>query len=252
MKISLIVAVYNRDESILRALNSIKSQTYKDIEIVVIDGASSDNTVEIAKSVLSDNDIFISEKDRGIYDALNKGIKNSSGDVIGFLHSDDLYYDNNVISKIHDFFYKDRSLDIVFGNATFFKKGMINKIIRNYQSDNLSIKNLAWGKMPAHTAMFFRKKLFQNYGMFNIKYKICGDYEFICRIMATKNINSIYIPETFIKMQIGGLSTRGLTSAITVNKETLMACRDNGIYTNIFMIMSKYPSKIMQLIYKES
>lgn len=173
MKISLIVAVYNRDDCILRALNSIKSQTYKDIEIVVIDGASSDNTIEIAKSVLSENDIFISEKDSGIYDALNKGIKNSSGDIIGFLHSDDLYYDNNVISKIQDFFYKDSSLDIVFGNATFFKKGMTNKIIRNYQSDNLSIKNLAWGKMPAHTAMFFKKKLFQNYGMFNIRYEIC-------------------------------------------------------------------------------
>lgn len=252
MKISLIVAVYNRDDCILRALNSIKSQTYKDIEIVVIDGASSDNTIEIAKSVLSENDIFISEKDSGIYDALNKGIKNSSGDIIGFLHSDDLYYDNNVISKIQDFFYKDSSLDIVFGNATFFKKGMTNKIIRNYQSDNLSIKNLAWGKMPAHTAMFFKKKLFQNYGMFNIRYEICGDYEFICRIMATKNIKSLYIPETFIKMQIGGISTRGLRSAITVNKETLMACRENGIYTNIFMIMSKYPSKIMQLIYTGS
>ena len=250
MKISLITAVYNREKTIQRALESIKSQTCKDIELVVVDGGSSDKTIDIVKSSISKSDIFITEKDDGIYDALNKGINISSGEIIGFLHSDDLYFDTNTLSKVSKIFLNNNDIDIVYGNAIFFKGEITSKVVRNYRSDKLSVKNLAWGKMPAHTAMFFRKRIFHDYGVFDKTYKISGDYEFLCRIMKTGRINSYYIPETLIKMQLGGISTGGLANAMIINKEFLRACYANGIYTNLFMILSKYPSKIMQYINK--
>lgn len=159
MKISIITAVFNRQDTILRAIQSIKNQTYENIEIIVVDGGSTDNTVNIARTLLSDKDVIISEQDSGIYDALNKGIDASSGDVIGFLHSDDFYNDNNVISKASKCF-ANENCDVVYGNAAFFKKDNPNKTIRKYKSDELSIRNLAWGKMPAHTSMFLKKNNF--------------------------------------------------------------------------------------------
>lgn len=249
MKISIITAVYNREKTLSRALKSIKEQIYKNIEIIVIDGKSVDRTIEIAKSFLTSEDTFISEKDDGIYDALNKGISAATGDIIGFLHSDDFYENNKVLSTIAEFFNKN-NLDIVYGNASFFKKDNPAKIIRKYKSDKLSVKNLAWGKMPAHTSMFFRKDIFQEYGLFNTDYRICGDYEFLCRIIVSGDIKSHHIPKTFIKMQLGGVSTGGITNTIIINKETLKACRQNGIYTNMIMLFTKYPSKIMQYINK--
>lgn len=249
MKISIITAVFNRQDTILRAIQSIKNQTYENIEIIVVDGGSTDNTVNIARTLLSDKDVIISEQDSGIYDALNKGIDASSGDVIGFLHSDDFYNDNNVISKASKCF-ANENCDVVYGNAAFFKKDNPNKTIRKYKSDELSIRNLAWGKMPAHTSMFLKKTIFQDCGLFNTKYKICGDYEFLCRIMTSRDIRSYYIPDIFVKMQLGGISTGGLKNSLIINMETLNACKDNGIYTNLLMLVTKYPSKIMQFIFR--
>ena len=247
MKISVITATYNREKSILRSIDSTKSQDYKNVELVMIDGESSDKTVEVAKPYLTENDILISEKDKGIYDALNKGIENSTGEIIGFLHSDDIFSTKSVLSMIASVF-KENDVDLVYGDASFFKGENINKSIRKYKSDKLSKKNLAWGKMPAHTAMFFKKEIYQRYGYFKTNYKICGDYEFLCRIASRANIKSLYIPQVFVRMQTKGASTSGLRSTIQLNKEIYKACNENKIYTNYFMIMSKYPSKILQFL----
>ena len=247
MKISVITATYNREKSILRSIKSTKSQDYKNVELVMIDGGSSDETVELAKPYLTKNDILISEKDKGIYDALNKGIENSTGEIISFLHSDDIFSDNNVLSMIASVF-KENDVDLVYGDASFFKGESINRSIRKYKSDKLSKKNLAWGKMPAHTAMFFKKEIYQKYGYFKTNYKICGDYEFLCRISSRANIKSLYFPQVFVKMQTKGASTSGFSSTIQLNKEIYKACNENNIYTNYFMIMSKYPSKILQFL----
>ena len=162
MKFSIITATYNREKTIKRSIESTKSQDYKNVELVMIDGASSDKTVEAAKPYLTKNDILISEKDKGIYDALNKGIENSTGEIIGFLHSDDIFSTKSVLSMIASVF-KENDVDLVYGDASFFKGKNINKSIRKYKSDKLSKKNLAWGKMPAHTAMFFKKEIYQRY-----------------------------------------------------------------------------------------
>tara|TARA_B100001109_G_C18791375_1_gene440235 strand:- start:201 stop:953 length:753 start_codon:yes stop_codon:yes gene_type:complete len=247
MKFSIITATYNREKTIKRSIESTKSQDYKNVELVMIDGASSDKTVEAAKPYLTKNDILISEKDKGIYDALNKGIENSTGEIIGFLHSDDIFSTKSVLSMIASVF-KENDVDLVYGDASFFKGKNINKSIRKYKSDKLSKKNLAWGKMPAHTAMFFKKEIYQRYGYFKTSYKICGDYEFLCRITSRTNIKSLYIPQVFVKMQTKGASTSGFSSTIQLNKEIYKACNENKIYTNYFMIMSKYPSKILQFL----
>jgi len=247
MKISVITATYNRDKTIERTINSIKSQNYSNIELIVVDGASIDRTVSKVHALLGKNDIFITEKDHGIYDALNKGIALSSGDVIGFLHSDDIYFDNKILSKVADFF-SDEKIDVVYGDACFFRGDNVDKIVRDYRSDELSVKNLSRGKMPAHTAMFFRKSVYQKYGFFKTSYLIAADYEFLCRVATSGNIKKKHVSEQFVKMQTGGVSTGGISNTITLNKEVLRACAENGIYTNILMIMSKYPSKIIQFI----
>lgn len=247
LKVSVITATYNRDATIARALLSIKNQTYTDIQVVVVDGASQDNTVLLASRILGDEDVLQSEPDQGIYDALNKGLALADGDIIAFLHSDDLYFDDNVISKVVEFF-TDDSVDVVYGDACFFSGSHITKTKRRYRSDELSQKNLVWGKMPAHPAMFIRRRIYEEIGYFETNFKIAADYEFMCRLVRYANLKSVYLPSVFVRMQLGGASTVGFRSTILLNKEVLRAIGKNGMYTNIFMLLSKYPSKILQFL----
>ena len=247
LKVSIITAAFNRATTIKRALLSVKSQTYENIQIALIDGASTDETISKAQTILEKTDIVISEPDEGIYDALNKGLKISDGEIIGFLHSDDLFYDNDVISKVADVF-ADDSVDIVYGDACFFSGQNSKKVKRRYRSSELTLKNLAWGKMPAHPSIYIRRRIYDEIGYFETNFKIAGDYEFLCRLAKHKNLKSVYLPYPFVKMQFGGASTSGLSSTILLNKEVLRAIRQNGIYTNLFMVLSKYPSKIMEYL----
>ena len=227
MKVSIITATYNRNKTIIRAIKSIKKQIYPNIQLVVIDGESTDNTTDLVKPFIDKNDVYLSEKDDGIYDALNKGIKLATGEIIGFLHSDDMYFDNYVISKVVDLF--DETVDIVYGDACFFSGNSIDKFTRIYNSDKLSLKNLAWGRMPAHPAIFIRKNIYESYGLFKTTYRIASDYEFLCRLMTRGQVNAVYLNDIFVKMQIGGISTGGFDNSILLNKEVLRACTENGI-----------------------
>lgn len=245
MKVSIITATYNREDTILRALSSIKTQSYNNIQMIVIDGASQDNTLEMISHLLSKTDILISEPDSGIYDALNKGLAFADGEIIAFLHSDDLYFDNDVVTKIVEIF-SDDTVDVVYGDVCFFSGNDILNIKRRYRSDKLSKKNLAWGKMPGHPAIFIRRRIYEDIGYFKKDYKIAADYEFLCRMVQKIDLKSIYIPAILVRMKIGGISTGGLKNTILLNKEVLRAIRKNGIYSNPLMVLSKYPSKILQ------
>jgi glycosyltransferase involved in cell wall biosynthesis len=249
MKISIITATYNRASTIVRALSSVKSQTYKDVQLVVIDGASEDSTVELVAPLISSADVIQSAPDSGIYDALNKGVKISNGDVIAFLHSDDFYFDDSVLSTVMNIF-TDNNIDIVYGDVSFFKKDEPEKVIRTYRSDKLSEANLAWGKMPAHPAMFIRSRVYQKIGVFKTNYSIAADYEFLCRIVRNYDFKAVYLPRVMVRMQLGGMSTGGLKNTLLLNKEVYRAVLDNGIYTNVFMLLSKYPSKLLQFLKK--
>jgi glycosyltransferase involved in cell wall biosynthesis len=249
MKISVITATFNRAATIERALQSVKSQTYKNIQITVVDGASTDETISKAKDVIGKTDIIISEPDEGIYDALNKGLEISNGEIIGFLHSDDLFYDDDVISKVVDVF-ADHTIDVVYGDACFFSGQNSMEVRRRYRSSKLTLKNLAWGKMPAHPSIFIRRRIYDEIGYFETNFKIAADYEFLCRLAKLPNLRSVYLPFPFVRMQLGGASTGGFSSTILLNKEVLRAIKKNGIYTNLLMVLSKYPSKIMEYFSK--
>lgn len=248
MKISVITAVFNRREYISRALLSIKTQSYKNIELVVVDGGSTDGTQEVVRSVLDKGDCFISEPDNGIYDALNKGIGAATGDVICFLHSDDMYDSDDSLSHVVQAF--ESGVDVVYGDVSFFRRGEVGRSVRVYRSDVLNVRNLTWGKMPAHPAIFVRREIYDAVGVFKTDYTIAADYEFLCRMVTSVNYTSAYLPRLMVRMQIGGISTAGLKSSLQLNKEVLRACRENGLKTNWLMLLSKYPSKLLQLVRK--
>lgn len=234
MKVSVITATYNREQTIVRALSSIIGQTHADIQKVVIDGASLDNTIDLVSPLLSDTDTLKSEPDSGIYDALNKGLALAEGEVIAFLHSDDVYFDENVIAKVVEIF-SDDSIDVVYGDVCFFSGSNVTKIRRRYRSDILSVRNLAWGKMPAHPAMFIRRRIYEEIGYFETDFHIAADYEFLCRLVRSADLKSVYLSSVLVRMQVGGASTGGLKNTILLNREVFRAIRKNGIYTNIFM-----------------
>ena len=245
MKISIITATLNRESTILRSQLSVKKQTYDDIQSVIVDGGSKDKSVKKVERLLTSNDILLSEPDKGIYDALNKGINVSKGEVIGFLHSDDFYYDKHVIKNVMNLF-MSQDIDIVYGNVSFFYPNNPKKIIRIYRSKELCKKNLAWGLMPAHPAIFIKKKIYEKIGLFNSSYKIAGDYEFLCRLVMNYKYTAKFIPRVMVNMQMGGISTRSFKNSYILNKETFRAISNNGIYTNIFMLLSKYFIKIRE------
>ena len=249
MKVSVITATYNRGAKLVRSVSSIKGQTYTNIQLVVVDGASSDNSIALVTPLLDNHDILHSKPDLGIYDALNKGLALADGEIIGFLHSDDLYFDNTVISQVVDKF-SDDSVDVVYGDVCFFSGKNMKKIRRRYRSDELSEKNLAWGKMPAHPAIFIRRRVYDKVGFFETNYSIAADYEFLCRVVKYVGLKAIYLPVILVRMELGGISTRGIKSTVLLNKEVLRALNENGIYSNLLMLISKYPSKILQFFKK--
>ncbi len=247
MKISIITAVYNRVETICRSLESVKAQDYSDIQHIVIDGLSNDGTIDQVKKCMPEGTVFVSEADRGVYDALNKGLNLADGEIVGFLHSDDVFAGSDVLTKVARQF-EDSSVEAVYGDAVFFNSKVPEKIIRRYSSARFRASLLGWGWMPAHTTLFLRRGVYQKFGNFDISYRIAADYEFICRIFGSGELNSRYIPEVMVKMQIGGLSTGGFRSSMILNREVMRACRNNNIATNWPMILSKYPLKLLEFI----
>lgn len=251
MKVSIVTTVFNRKDSIERALESVHSQSYENIEHIIIDGLSNDGTKEIISNFIKDknNIIFKSEKDNGIYDAINKGISLAKGEIIGLMHSDDFYFNNNVVSEIAESFINN-DIDAVYADAVYFNKSDPSKIIRRYKSKKFNKNKLAWGLMPAHTTLYLRNNVFKTHGKYKINYNIASDFEFVARIFNSDNFKSKYIEKPWVKMQSGGASTSGVKSNLTINREVMRACKENNIYTNRLMIYTKYLSKLLEFIIK--
>ena len=249
MKISIITAVYNNNGTTRNAIDSVLNQTYKNIEYIIIDGASTDGTVEIIKSYGDKITKFISEPDKGIYDAMNKGIALATGDVVGILNSDDFYIDEHIIEKIVNVF-QEQEVNSMFADLIFVKPNNLQKTIRYYDSSKFSPSKFAYGWMPAHPTFFVRRKVYEKYGVFKTDYKIAADYELLVRFLEKYKISYYYLPLPIIKMRIGGVSTSGIKSNYILNKEIIRACKENDIYTNWFKVLSKYPSKIMGFFIK--
>ncbi|BBB24031.1 glycosyl transferase, family 2 [Isorropodon fossajaponicum endosymbiont JTNG4] len=247
MKLSIITVVWNNKTTIRDAIDSVLSQNYPNIEYIIIDGGSTDGTIEIIKQCQDKIAKFVSEPDKGIYDAMNKGIALATGDIIGILNSDDFYINKFVIQKIIKAF--EKKVDCVFADLVYVKPNNLEKVIRRYNSRYFSPDKFAYGWMPAHPTFFARKEVYQKYGMFRTDLKIAADFDILVRFLYTHKISYHYLPEVIVKMRTGGVST-SLSSIWINNIETLRVCKENGIKTNIFKILSKYPQKIVGLLKK--
>jgi glycosyltransferase involved in cell wall biosynthesis len=246
MKISVITVCYNSAKTLERALKSVAEQDWPSIEHIVIDGGSTYETLAILQGY-KHLAMWVSEPDKGIYDAMNKGLGLATGEIICFLNADDQYASSSILSYVAKLM-MDHKLDALMGDVLFFKKDKPNHSVRRYRSDRFNPESLSWGWMPAHPGLFLSSFEVKRTGLFKVDYKIAGDFEFIIRFFNKENLRYQYVPIIIVRMQSGGVSNSGLRAKILLNLEVLRACRENGIKTNLFKILSKYPLKLLEFV----
>jgi len=247
MKVSIITVTYNASATIRDTIESVLAQDYPDVEHIIIDGASSDNTAEIVSSYGDRIAQFVSEPDRGMYDGMNKGIKLATGDVVAILNADDFYVNSSVISTIVEQF-EQYQVDSVFADLVYVKHDDSDKIVRYYSSASFHPGKFAYGWMPAHPTFVVKRWAFDRYGFFKTDYKIAADYELLIRFLAIHQLSYHYIPQVLVKMRTGGASTANLSSNWILNREIVRGCLENGIQTNLTKVLSKYFVKVFQLV----
>ena len=227
MKISIITSVYNNKETIEDAIKSVLSQSYDNIEYIIVDGGSSDGTLEIIEKYKNDIAHYISEPDKGIYDGLNKGVQLATGDVVAFLHSDDIYASDTIIEDIAQEFQKSK-VDGVYGDLIYTPKEDTTKILRYWKSKPFKPEMLKQGWMPAHPTLFLKKSVYDKYGTFDLNFKIAGDYDFMLRVLSA-GISVSYLPQVFYKMRMGGASNKSLKNILLKSREDLHALQRNNV-----------------------
>ena len=247
MKVSIITATFNSEKTLNICMTSVLEQTYSNIEYILVDGQSSDHTVKLIQefALQHENIQYISEHDDGIYDALNKGIKKATGDVIGFVHSDDFLANPNIVEDIVCCF-KRYNVDGVYGNLHYVSSTNINKVLRNWESRPFSKKLLKLGWMPAHPTLFLKASVYKNKGVFNKTFRIAADYDFILRIFTDDDYSFYFLPKVITKMRVGGKSNNNLKNIIKKTREDLNAAKNNGLSLPYKVIFSKNISKLPQ------
>ena len=244
--VTVITVCYNSANSLELALASVATQDWPHIEHIVIDGGSTDDTMAILDRYKNHLAHVVSEPDKGIYDAMNKGLDRATGDVVCFLNADDQYASSHVLSRVIKEM-KEHRLDALLGDVAFFHSTDPRRMVRRYRSNRFTPERLAWGWMPAHPALFLGKSVVQRVGRFKSNYRIAGDFDYIARAFHGHDLQYQHLPEVLVHMQTGGASTAGWRSKVLLNQEVLRSCRENGISTNIFKILSKYPMKLLEL-----
>lgn len=238
MTISLITATYNSAATIADTMESVLAQTYKDIDYWIIDGASTDETMAIVKSYeerFQGRLHYLSEKDRGIYDAMNKGISRCSGEIVGILNSDDFFTSDDVLKSIVNAFTDE--IDAVYADLHFIRGNERDKVIRYYSSALFRPFWMRYGFVPAHPTFYARKGIFDKYGLYSLDYKIAADFEMLVRLFHKHKINTCYLKKDMVTMRVGGVSTKNIRNRINGTKEKIKALNSNGLYTNKFLIM---------------
>ncbi len=242
-RISVVTAVYNNRETIAAALDSALGQAGAELELIVIDGGSTDGTLDILKSYANRLDVLVSEPDCGIYDALNKGIRLASGDVIGFLHSDDLFADVKALSRVAAAF-ADARVGAVYGDLLYVRKDDPDAVVRSWRAGEFSRRRLAWGWMPPHPTLYVRRSVYERTGGFDTSYRIAADYDYILRLLGREDVGVRYIPDVLVKMRTGGASNRTLHNILRKSAEDWRALRRNqvgGVGALTWKNLSKLP-----------
>ncbi|MFB6320168.1 glycosyltransferase family 2 protein [Saccharicrinis sp. FJH54] len=245
MKFSIITATYNCMDTVKDCLHSVYSQSHPRVEHIIIDGASSDSTLDLIRRQPTRASRVISEPDRGIYDALNKGIRHATGNVIGFLHADDELWDEKTLEQINQTF-KLSGADVIYGGLVYVSKDQEKRIIRTWKSEPFHPGKLQRGWMPAHPTVFMKREVYDKHGQFNLDYKISADYEFILRVFKDTSLKIVNVPNIITKMRIGGTSNNGLRNIIRKSSEDFRAMRSNKLPFPVFVLLSKNISKIPQ------
>lgn len=247
MKISIITVTLNSEKTIQETIESVIRQNHQNIEYIVIDGGSSDNTISIVNSYKNRISTFISETDYGIYDAMNKGIDVSTGDVIGFLNSDDFYANEEVIHKVVKEFRDNPKLDVCYSDLIYVDKCNTSQIIRYFKSRKFKEGLFSKGWCPPHPTFFARRSIYESFGKFDISFQISSDVDLMMRFLEKYKINTQYIPEVWVKMRTGGTTNKNLKNIWLQNKEILLSFNKNNLSVNIFkFFIFKIISRLFQ------
>lgn len=249
MKISLITVTYNSQKTLKDTIESVLSQTYFDIEYIIVDGLSKDNTVEIIReyeSQFGKRMRWISEKDKGLYDAMNKGIRMATGDVVGILNSDDFYTSNDVIERVVAGF--TGNVDAVYGDLHYVHSNNLQHCVRYYSSRIFKPSLMKMGFIPAHPTFYCKKSCYDRFGYYKTDYKIAADFDLLLRFIYVNRIKIKYLPIDMVTMRIGGASTNGLKSRMGGMNEHLRSLKENGIKSNRFILSLRYLYKITEYI----
>lgn len=238
MKISIITAVFNGVKTVEDCVKSVLDQTYPDIEHIIIDGGSTDGTLELIKKYTENVAKVMSEPDNGLYDAMNKGIKAATGDIVGILNSDDIYNGNMVLKKVADVF-TDPSVDVCYADLVYVDKYDLNKVFRYWKSRDYQDGLFSKGWAPPHPTFFVRRRVYEKYGVFDLEYKLAADFELMVRFLGKYKIPSAYIPNVLVKMRLGGATNRSVLNVVKQNLEIRRAGKKNNISISLFVLTFK-------------
>jgi len=227
MKFTLITVCYNSERTIADTIKSVHSQTYKNIEHIIVDGESTDKTLSIVKKFSNIDSNLISESDNGLYDAMNKGIHSSTGDIIGFINSDDLFSDVKAIEKVVEIFRNNKDLDGVYADLYYVDQINTDKIVRKWISGNQ--RKFEYGWHPGHPTLYLKRMVYEKYGLFNLDYKLAADFEIMLRFIEKHKIKLMYLPNFLVKMRLGGATNESWKNIYEQNRECIRAFKENEV-----------------------
>jgi glycosyltransferase involved in cell wall biosynthesis len=249
-KISLITVAFDRQETITDTIMSVKAQTYTNFEYIIIDGASTDNTLAIIKQYSDVISSYVSEPDKGIYDAMNKGIAKANGDIIGFINADDILANPDVLQAVADTFVQN-DIDACYADLEYVEQFNLNKVKRYWHSSIFKRGSFSKGWSPPHPTFYVKKSIYQQFGTFSLNYKLGNDIELMLRFLERYKIKSLYVPNLWVKMRMGGVSNQSISNIIQQNIEIIKAAKDNGLSFNIFkFVFFKLTSRFAQYFLK--